>query len=178
MKDPKEQPRPPLPVRESAGESVTVPEPTDEPGEPKLDVEDGAEAPKVAGTDGDRRPTPVRMVMETEDEPESASAGPERTRTFRDPASGQEWTADAIGWSMSGVLPLRTVPILEIVFRSSGPESPPERRVVHQGGDLASFSEAELVDLLARSEAYREPSREVDPQRSNSRKSRRKPPRG
>ena len=148
MSEGKEPPRAPVPIR-----GVTpVRGPEDVPPEDGDPLERDSQQ---ADADGDRRPTPVRTAMETEEEPDDLSAGPENTRTFEDPASGARWTAEITGQSMSGVLPLRTVPILEVVFKPEGYDGPPLKRALHQGESLAGFSEAEMIELLAGAKDFR-----------------------
>ena len=166
MNERQDPPRPPTPIRDSAPDSDPVPE----------DSSPGETLPAAGETGSeDRRPTPVRMVMETEEEAELPPPGPELSRSFSDPGTGVEWTAEVTGWSMSGVLPLRTVPILEIVFRTGEPGSAPQKRIVHQGESLGGFTETELLELLSRAEAYTEPMTEPKP--PPSRKGRKKRPR-
>jgi hypothetical protein len=117
------------------------------------------------------------MGMETEEEAEPLPLSSEISRSFSDPSSGTEWTAEVTGWSRSGVLPLRTVPILEIVFRTGEPDTAPQKRIVHQGESLKGFTEAELVRLLSKAEAYTEPLTEPKPKRTPSRKGRKMQPR-
>lgn len=167
MNERQDPPRPPTPIRESAPDTGSGPIDDRNPGE---DL-DGAGA---VSPEGDRRPTPVRTVMETDEEPEAQPQAPELFRTFSDPRTGTEWTAEVTGWSMSGVLPLRTVPILEVVFRNNEPGAPPQKRIVHQGENLSGFTEAELVELFSRAEAYREPSMSPDPDRSTPKSGRTK----
>jgi hypothetical protein len=111
--------------------------------------------------DETRRPTPVRAVMEGGSD--SVSAPDDLTRTFHDDETGTDWSVNLTGWSASGILPLRTVPLVELTFsRAEGPEEP-SRRVLWRGESLAGMSETELLEAFRSSEPFRPPMREAQP---------------
>lgn len=106
--------------------------------------------------DQSRRPTPVRMVMESakdESEPHGTT-----TRTFWDGGSGREWVVTVVGRSASGVLPLRSVSLMELCFAWSEAPDRPLRSVIHTGAHLDGLSDEEILGCFQRSEPYREAS--------------------
>lgn len=124
----------------------------------------------------DRRPTPVRLAMEGGEEP-----GGDRDpiqRVVRDPSSGQSWVVSVTGRSASGVLPLRTIPLMELAFALAESPDSPLRTAIRHGEELAGISDEELLSSLARSEPFKEPVLEKPDRRPRSRKTRnrRKPP--
>jgi hypothetical protein len=128
------------------GSRLTPPRPVDrEPAEPAL-VEEG------------RRPTPVRATMEGGDEEEQN--GLNDTRLVHDEESGLDWIVTVSGRSASGVLPLRTVPLMELSFAKADDPECPLRRVLSCGGDLVDISSHELLSCFRDSEPIREPLQE------------------
>jgi len=99
-----------------------------------------------------RRPTPVRMAMEGS-EPEGGGRGIE-VRGFQDPATGQEWIARISGRSMSGVVPLRIIPLIEVAFCKADQPAVPVRRGLRQGESLEDLDEGGLLELLRASGPY------------------------
>ena len=144
-----EQGRPdkPLPVRDlESGESS--PPSAREEGAAVVDQGRGEEVPAVpqgpaeeadvvdAAVDNEtedevRRPTPVRMVMEGAEA--ETSNEPLDQRTIPDPEGGEEWVVTVGGRSASGVLPLRTVSLLELYFARAGEPQVPVRRTLCPG---------------------------------------------
>ncbi len=108
---------------------------------------EGMEGGEDAGVGGVRRPTPARKAMEGSD-PDEGGGGEER-RVLRLPAGGGEWVVTVSGRSASGVLPLRTVPLMELSFSPSlDPQAPP-RRILSRGESLMELQEEELLALLS-----------------------------
>jgi hypothetical protein len=106
--------------------------------------------------DTDRRPTPVRLVMEAGD---PSSKGPmAENRTFLDPEDGQEWVARVSGRSTSGVLPLRTISIMEVTFYRVKEPDVPARRVLCQGDSMGNMEDGELLQLLRNSRPHAPPT--------------------
>jgi hypothetical protein len=122
--------------------------------------------------DTDRRPTPVRLAMEAG---EPSSKGPiAENRSFLDPENGREWIARVSGRSTSGVLPLRTISIMEVTFYEVKEPDLPARHVLCQGDSLGGMDDGELLQLLRSSRLHPPPSSE-SPTREGRR--RRSPPR-
>ena len=106
-----------------------------------------------------RRPTPVRAVMEGGDEDEKDDA--EKVRVIHDEETGFDWIVTVSGWSASGVLPLRSVPLLELVFAKTEQPEHPLRRALTHGETLEGIPDHELLSILGSSEPFREPLQEV-----------------
>jgi hypothetical protein len=132
--------------------------------------------PTSDGNEKDRRPTPVRMVMEGGDEEEKD--GREQPRLIRDEVNEVDWIVTVTGRSVSGVLPLRTVPLMELTFAKALEPDRPLRRALRFDGVLEDIPDHELLSDLRGSEPYREPIQEPDGQeqggkgRKNQRSSR------
>lgn len=127
---------------------------------PGAEVTEGGLAGEEGALEEARRPTPVRLVMEGSEEGEGESS-PE-SRVFRDGAGDQEWIARIVGRSGSGILPLRTVQLMEVVFSRTEEPERLLRSAICQGEDLMDLSEEEILALLEGSEPYREPGEESD----------------
>ena len=120
----------------------------------------------------DRRPTPVRVVMEaSEQEEDPKSAG---VRELRDPRSGEDWVAKVSGRSTSGVLPLRIIPLMEVGFARAARPDVPLRRAVTQGESLEELDDEELLDLLRVSGPFNAPTPEPSPQDRGNRRDKRR----
>jgi len=119
------------------------------------------EGPGTRGDDGDedRRPTPVRLVMEAGGKEKEPGEEVE-PRRVRDPKTNKEWVVSVTGRSGSGILPLRSVPIMEVAF--SDPDDPkrPIRRAMAIEGDLETISDQVLLESLGRSRPFTEPLQE------------------
>lgn len=102
-----------------------------------------------------RRPTPVRKAMEGS-ESEGGGGGSE-AREFRDSTTGQEWIARISGRSMSGVAPLRLIPLIEVEFSKADQPAQPVRRGLRQGDSLNDLDENGLLRLLRESSPYTPP---------------------
>jgi hypothetical protein len=111
--------------------------------------------------EGDRRPTPVRVAMEGS-EAEEDQVGIHR-RVFEDPETGQEWVVSVGGRSASGILPRRTVPILEIHFAPSEDPDSPSRRALCHGTTLEALQSWEVVGAFGVSEPIPPPSDDPAP---------------
>ena len=109
--------------------------------------------------EGARRPTPVRAVMEGGDEDERDDPG--KARVIHDEKTGFDWIVTVSGWSASGVLPLRSVPLLELVFAKTEQPEHPLRRALTHGEALEGIPDHELLSTLSSSEPFREPLQEV-----------------
>lgn len=121
--------------------------------ERRQSLEEGAEGGEEE--DGDRRPTPVRMGIETgEDE---VDPDEENSRRFHQPESETDWIVRVSGRSASGVIPLRTVPLMELTFFQSDEPNEPLRRILHYGETLSRIPDHELLALLERSGPFQEP---------------------
>jgi hypothetical protein len=105
--------------------------------------------------DEDRRPTPVRQVMESGVEETGGEEG--ELRTIRDPESGQKWIATVTGQSGSGILPVRSVPVMEVVFSHAENPGRPLRRAVEYDRALSGVSDPELLVILRGARPYTEP---------------------
>jgi hypothetical protein len=103
-----------------------------------------------SGAENGRRPTPVRTVMEglgEEEEPQ------DRRRTVHDRESGSDWIVTVSGRSASGILPLRTVPLLELSFALAAEPGRPLRRALCCGRDLLDLPDDELLSSFRNSES-------------------------
>ena len=120
----------------------------------------------------DRRPTPVRQAMEAG---EPSSKGPmAENRSFHDPEDGQEWIARVSGRTTSGVLPLRTISIMELTFCRVREPDVPVRHALCQGDSMADMEDGELLQLLRTSRPHPLPTSDSP---SRERRRRRVPPR-
>jgi len=116
----------------------------------------------------DRRPTPVRVVMD---------GGPDREdipgnefRILVDPATGQEWIARITGRSNSGVVPTRSIALMEVAFfRPEDPDTPLRHRLCRSEA-MEDLGEEGILQLFRTSLPYRTPS---SPPPSRERKGRR-----
>jgi hypothetical protein len=84
--------------------------------------------------------------METGDA-ENGGEG-EEVRTVKNPGDGREWLVRVSGRSAGGVLPLRTIPILELTFFHADDPGQPLRRALCQGEALESLQDGELISWL------------------------------
>ncbi len=124
-----------------------------------------------------RRPTPVRMVMEGGEEKERGPG--DRIRVFHDEETGLDWSVTLTGQSASGILPRRTVPLIELTFSKVDSPEEPLRRALCRGEDLAGLSDAELGAALKGSEPFSPPMKEAEANEKKGRTSKnRRNPRG
>ena len=107
-----------------------------------------------------KRPTPVRMAMDGGNEAEPVQN--ETTRVLHDAESGSDWSVNLTGWSASGVLPLRTVPLVELTFSRVEAPDEPVRKVLQQGESLAEFSDEDLLAAFRNSGPFRPPMRQAE----------------
>jgi hypothetical protein len=122
----------------------------------------------ISTEDDGRRPTPVRMAMEgVEDAVEEDKGQP---RIIEDPDSGVRWIVTVGGRSASGILPLRTVPIMELNFAKEDGPNEARKTVLCYGKDLSDVPDPDLLACLRRSGPFREPMRPLE---SRDRKGRR-----
>lgn len=113
-----------------------------------------------APEDQDRRPTPVRVVMEGEGEEGESEREEKPLRGFTDPRSGEDWVVRVSGRSGSGILPLRSIPLMELIFARAQEPDQPLKRTTRQGSELDSVTDGDLAELLATATAYRPPLEE------------------
>jgi hypothetical protein len=114
------------------------------------------------------------MAMDAgeEDQPDPADA----VRVIRD-AKGVDWTVTVSGRSAGGVLPLRTVPLMELTFARADDPHRPLRQALAYGIDLPDLPDEKLLSLLSGADPYEEPMKaqgEKD-RRKKKGKSRRSP---
>jgi len=116
-----------------------------DPGGPAREAAPGREEESTVRDQG-HRPTPARVVMEgAVDDGGGVGAKP---RTFRDPADGREWVLAVVGRSTSGVLPLRSIRLMEVRFATADNPELPLRMVLCQEGDLGDLSDDEVLGLF------------------------------
>ena len=120
----------------------------------------------------DRRPTPARMAMEGAEGDEVERAG--ENRRIRDESQGIDWLVRVSGCSSSGILPLRSVPIMELTFAKAEAPERLLRRAVLLDGDLQELPLQDLLTALERSEPFTEPMREWTEERERERKGRKR----
>ncbi len=127
----------------------------------------------VPPSDEDRRPTPVRMAMEGQENPEEDSQ--KKNRVIFDEDSGSDWVVSVGGRSTSGILPLRTVPLMELLFSHPEATDQPLRRSLRYGEDLADLTDDDLLATLRESEPFLAPTnKKGEPKKGNgNRKNRR-----
>ena len=103
---------------------------------------EGENAPKGQSL----RPTPARVVMEgSVDDGGGVGDG---QRTFRDPSNGLEWLVTVAGRSTSGVLPLRSIRLMEVSFALADDPELPLRMTLCQQEDLSGLSDEEILGLF------------------------------
>ena len=97
----------------------------------------------------DRRPTPVRAAMDSVEPGAEEADAPDRT--VLDPDDGQEWVVRVTGRSRSGVVPLRIIPLMEVVFSRVEAPGVAVRRALCKGESADAVSEEDLIRLLKES---------------------------
>ena len=122
-----------------------------DPGGPAKEAAPGREKESTARDQG-HRPTPARVVMGGAVD-DGGGVGAQR-RAFRDPADGLEWVLAVVGRSTSGVLPLRSIRLMEVSFATANNPELPLRMVLCQEGDLGDLSDDEVLGLFRMSRAY------------------------
>jgi hypothetical protein len=88
---------------------------------------------------------------------EDAEDDPGITRTVRDEFSGTDWVVTVAGRSSSGILPRRSVPLMELTFSRAEEPHRPLRSILRLGNDLNRLSDQELLRALGDAEPYRDP---------------------
>jgi hypothetical protein len=158
-----------------------VPTPVSEPvteipavGTAESQEENGSGAGEEDG--GDRRPTPVRMGIEAGEDAEDLDQ--ENTRVVKEVETEIDWIVRVSGRSASGVIPLRTIPLMELTFSRLETPNEPLRRVLHHGETLARIPDHELLSLLGKSEPFREPMTVPEQPPQKRRKGGNRPPPG
>ena len=139
-----------------APSSATAPRPVKAPSSetaPSSVAEDPADSPEV---EEGRRPTPVRAVMEGGEDEEKERK--DEARMVHDEEKGLDWIVTVSGRSASGILPLRTVPVMELSFAKAEEPERPLRRTLFSAGDLADLSDPQLFSCFKNSTPYQEPS--------------------
>ncbi|NNM05803.1 MAG: hypothetical protein HKO65_12005 [Gemmatimonadetes bacterium] len=96
--------------------------------------------------------------MEGQEEPDATDQP--KDRILHDEETGSHWVVSVAGRSASGILPLRTVPLMELVFADSEAPDHPLRRALRYGADLAGLTDDELLGSLRESDPYSTPMRE------------------
>ena len=134
----------------AAARPVTAPRPVTTP---RPVAEEPAESPEA---EEGRRPTPVRAVMEGGEDEEKERK--DETRMVHDDEEGLDWIVTVSGRSASGILPLRTVPVMELSFAKAEEPERPLRRALFSAGDLADLSDPQLFSCFKNSTPYQEPS--------------------
>jgi hypothetical protein len=81
----------------------------------------------------------------------------ENTRVVHEVETETDWIVRVGGRSVSGVIPLRTIPLMELTFSRLETPNEPLRRVLHHGETLARIPDHELLSLLEKAEPFREP---------------------
>ncbi len=140
-------------------------EPSVTPGESS--VEKGVDP---AEKDQGRRPTPARVVMEGTTEAKTGSE--ENWRIFRDPANDRDWVLTVTGRSTSGVLPLRSIRLMDVTFALAESPAVPLRRALCREAFLEGLTDDEVLKLFRRSRPHR--SSEPKTRREESGEGRRK----
>jgi len=131
---------------------------------------EGAPAVGQDTEDETRRPTPVRMAMEGAEA--EIPNGSMDQRTIPDPEGKEDWVVTVGGRSASGVLPLRTVSLLELHFARIGDPQVPVRRTLCPGENLDGFSDDQLEQAFHASEPYSPSLREEKEGNGRNRKRR------
>lgn len=129
--------------------------------------------PGEEGEGQDRRPTPVRVVMDGAPEKEGISGN--ESRILVDPATGQEWIARITGRSSSGVVPTRSIALMEVAFFSPGDPDTPVRHTLCQSEAMGELGEDGILQVFRASLPYRPPpsppsSKETKGRRNRSRR--------
>ncbi len=102
-----------------------------------------------------------------------AKAEPEENRrVFRDPANDRDWVLTVTGRSTSGVLPLRSIRLMDVTFALAESPAVPLRRALCREALLEGLTEDEVLKLFRRSRPHR--SSEPKTQRDRSGEGRRK----
>jgi len=117
-----------------------------------------------------RRPVPVRLVMDATNGQETEAES--SVQTLQDPVSGEEWFARVSGRSTGGVLPLRSIPLMDVIFFKEGEETSPQRQVLWQGQSLDDLGEGDLLLLFQASKPLATPKSDDPPQDKARRKNR------
>ena len=113
------------------------------------------ETQELSAVEEGRRPTPVRAVMEGGDDEGKGSK--DETRRVHDEESGSDWVVRVSGRSASGILPLRTVPLMELSFAPAEQPGLPLRRALCRGQELVDMPDPELLACFRNSNPYRDP---------------------
>jgi hypothetical protein len=113
------------------------------------------------------------MVMESADEVEEVAE--ETRRLIRNGREGVDWVVTVTGHSAGGILPLRTVPMMELTFAKADEPEQPLRRALCLGDSLASLHDGELLASLQGSQPFREPLSEPEPKPRKGRRGRNRP---
>ena len=106
-----------------------------------------------------QRPTPVRIVMESAEAELGEGGSP--LRSFQDPVSGQEWIARISGRSISGVVPLRVIPLMEVGFARAEEPATVVLRAVRPGESLDDLDDEGLLRLFHSAGPFSRPAPEA-----------------
>ena len=124
----------------------------------------------ASSMDDNRTPTPVRLAMEGNEDEDEEELG--RPRLIEDPDSGVKWIVTVSGRSASGILPLRTVPIMELNFAQEDLPKETRQAALCFGKDLSEVPDQDLLACLRKSGPFREPMRPLDDVGRNGRQPR------
>jgi hypothetical protein len=84
-------------------------------------------------------------------------------RIIRNPDTGREWIVRVTGHSASGILPLRSIPIVELTFSSVEEPERAQYQVVTYDRTLEDTSDQDLITLLQSSRPFEPPFRNRGP---------------
>ena len=115
---------------------------------------------ETPGPGASEPPTPVRLAMEGTGE--ETEEDPGVTRTVRDEFSGTDWVVTVVGRSSSGILPRRSVPLMELTFSRAEEPHRPLRSILRLGDDVNRLSDEDLLRALADAGPYRDPLEEPE----------------
>jgi hypothetical protein len=101
--------------------------------------------------------------------------GGEESRVISDPRDGRDWLVRVSGQSAGGILPLRTVPLLELSFAPAEDPHQPLRRAICRGEGLEGLQDEELLACLRDSNPIPPPDSDPPSKRTGKRKSRFRP---
>jgi hypothetical protein len=100
------------------------------------------------------------MVMEGGEEGTDGSG--DMVRTFCEVGSDREWVVSVVGMSASGVLPLRSVPIMELSFARADAPDRQLRSAIHYGTTLEGLSDQDVLECFQRARPFQESLRGPD----------------
>jgi hypothetical protein len=108
------------------------------------------------------------MGMEPEEDEDRGDK--DEARILHDEESGMDWIVTVGGRSASGILPLRTVPLMELNFAKAEAPDRILRQALRYGVDLADITDPELLNSLRDSGPFRESMKTQDSPEKKDRK--------